>query len=171
MFFRSAFSSAILAFLVTCAMAPMVGAAQRGEAPPGCYPFNYFGVTWSGAVTAADDQNRTITLTVTKGSKTQSFVGTLADGFSVKYTDGTVKDLQPSDIPINAPAIAYYTDYTKKVNGKKVDVHEVFMLTVKTSDGQEHTYKSHFEPKFKQFTEQGSPTTTGALDPCAVEKQ
>ncbi|MGH9575474.1 MAG: hypothetical protein ACRD40_18345 [Candidatus Acidiferrales bacterium] len=171
MFFRLVLSRAILSYLMICAVAAMAGAAQRGQAPAGCYPFDYFGMTWSGAVTAVDDQNRTITLTLSKGSKTQTFVGTLADGFSVKYTDGTVKDLQPSDIPINAPAIAYFKDYTKKVNGKKIDVHEVFMLTVKTSDGQEHTYKSHFDPKYKDFSGQSSPAMTGALDPCAVQKQ
>jgi|SRR5690348_2873475 len=171
MFFRSRFASALMVFLFFCIAAPSGRATQRGEAPPGCYPFNYYGMTWSGAVTSADDQSRTITLTVTKGSKIQTFVGTLAEGLSVKYTDGTVKDLKPSDIPVNVPAIAYYTDYTKKVDGKKTDVHEIFMLTVKTSDGAEHTYKSHFDPKFKQFTQQGSPTTTGALDPCAVERQ
>jgi hypothetical protein len=161
----------IAGLLLSSASISNANAAQRGQAPPGCYPLNYFGTTWSGEITAADDQARTITLTVTKGSKTQTFTGKLSDGFSVKYTDGTVKDLQPSDIPPNAAAMAYYIDFTEKVDGKKATVHEIFMLDVKTPDGREQTFKTHFEPRYREFSGQGSPVSTGMLDPCAVQKQ
>lgn len=173
MAFRSLFATLALGalLLISSGSVRPANAAQRGQAPPGCYPLNYFGLTWSGDITAVSDQDRTITLTYTKGSKTQTFTGKLSDGFSVKYTDGTVKDLLPSDIPSNAAAMAYYIDFTEKVDGKKATVHEIFMLDVKTPDGREQTYKTHFEPKYREFSGQGSPVTTGMLDPCAVQKQ
>jgi hypothetical protein len=56
------------------------------------------------------------------------------------------------------------------VDGKKMDVHEVFMLTIK-ADGGEHTYKAHFDPKYKSWDGQGSAAMTGRLDPCEAQKQ
>ncbi|HEY6467048.1 MAG TPA: hypothetical protein VIY69_13705 [Candidatus Acidoferrales bacterium] len=137
--------------------------AQHGEAEPGYYPTAYVGDTWQGNVTAADDQAKTITLTYTKGSKSQVFVVRFAPGLAVKYSDGTSKELKPSDIPIGAMAYAYYTNYSEKVDGKKADVHEVFMLRVKTVDGVEHHYKAPFDPTLKRWG-QGGIQVMGSAD-------
>lgn len=129
--------------------------AQHGEAEPGYYPKSYVGDTWQGNVTAADDQAKTITLTYTKGSKSETLVVGLASGLSVTYSDGTSKELKPSDIPIGAMAYAYYTNYSEKVDGKKTDVHEAFLLRVKTVDGVEHHYKAPFDPILKRWGQGG----------------
>ncbi len=142
-------SLAILAFVVFGAVTPAF--AQHGEAEPGYYPAAYVGDTWQGNVTAVDDQANTITLTYTKGSKTQTFAVRFANGLAVNYSDGTSKVLKPSDIPIGAMVMAYYTNYSEKVNGKKTDVHEAFMMRVKTVDGVEHHYKAPFDPTLKRW--------------------
>ena len=139
------------------------GHAQHGEAEPGYYPKAYVGDTWQGNVTAVDDQSRTVTLTYTKGSKSQVFTVRFAPGLAVSYSDGTSKELKPSDIPIGAMAYAYYTNYSEKVNGKKSDTHEAFMLRVKTVDGIEHHYKAPFDPTLKRW-EQGGIQVTGSAE-------
>jgi hypothetical protein len=130
-------------------------AAQHGQAEAGYYPAAYVGDTWQGNVTAVDDAARTITLTYTKGSKAQTFVIRFAQGMAVNYSDGTSKELKPSDIPIGSMAFAYYTNYSEKVDGKKNDVHEAFMLRVKTTDGVEHHYKAPFDQKLKTWGQGG----------------
>jgi hypothetical protein len=137
--------------------------AQHGQAEPGYYPAAYVGDTWQGNVAAVDDAGRTITLTYTKGSKTQTFVIRFAQGMAVNYSDGTSKELKPSDIPIGSMAFAYYTNYSEKVDGKKNDVHEAFMLRVKTVDGVEHHYKAPFDAKLKSWG-QGGIQVSGSAD-------
>jgi hypothetical protein len=137
--------------------------AQHGQAEPGYYPKAYVGDTWQGNVSAVDDQAKTITLTYTKGSKTQTFMIRLAPGLAVSYSDGTSKELKPSDIPIGAMAYAYYTIYSEKIDGKKADVHEAFMLRVKTVDGVEHHYKAPFDPTLKRWG-QGGIQIMGSAD-------
>lgn len=144
----------VLSLLLLCS-AGGTAFAQHGQAEPGYYPLSYIGDTWQGNVTAADDASRTITLTFTKGSKTQTFVLRFANGLAAHYTDGTSKDMKPSDIPIGAMAIGYYTNYSEKVDGKKTDVHEAFLLRVKGVDGIEHTYKAPFEPKLQSWGQGG----------------
>jgi hypothetical protein len=139
--------------------------AQHGEAEPGYYPKAYVGDTWQGNVTAVDDQGKTITLTFTKGSKSQTFTVSFAPGLAVSYSDGTSKDLKPSDIPIGAMAYAYYTNYSEKVDGKKSDVHEAFILRVKTVDGVEHHYKAPFDPTLKRWGQGGIQVTGSAEHP------
>lgn len=137
--------------------------AQHGQAEPGYYPESFIGDTWEGNVTAVDDQGKTITLTYTKGSKSQTFVVKFADGLAVHYTDGTSKVLKPSDLPIGTSAIAYYTNFSEKTNGKRADVHEAFEVRTKDAQGQEHTYKAPFDPKLKSWG-QGGIQVTGAAD-------
>lgn len=138
--------------------------AQHGQAEPGYYPIAYIGDTWEGNVTAVDDQAKTITLTYTKGSKNQTFVIKFADGIAVHYTDGTSKDLKPSDLPIGTSAIAYYNNFSEKVNGKRTDVHEAFEIRTKDAEGKEHTYKTSFDPKLKSWGQGGVQVSGGGLD-------
>jgi hypothetical protein len=133
--------------------------AQHGQAEAGYYPGAYLGDTWQGNVTAVNDDTHTITLTYTKGSKTQTFDIRFAQGLAVNYSDGTSKAIKPSDIPIGAAAIAYYTPFSEKIDGKKTDVHEAFLVRVKTVDGNNHTYKAPFDPKLKSWGEGGIQVT------------
>jgi hypothetical protein len=106
-----------------------VASAQHGTAPNGYYPPGYVGDTWTGTVTSVNDEAREITLTYTKGDKTETFTGILQAGYKVKLKDGTSKELKPSSIPIGARLIVYYTPQTKKQDGKKVKIYEIFKLT------------------------------------------
>ena len=53
-------------FLIICVGTVM---AQQGTADPDYYPLGYSGKTWTGAVTAFDNQQRTLTLTSDDGKK------------------------------------------------------------------------------------------------------
>lgn len=145
----------LVAFVITLVIFAASVRAQHGEAEPGYYPAAYVGDTWQGNVTAVDDEAKTITLTYTKGSKSQTFLIRFTPGLAVTYSDGTSKELKPSDIPIGAMAYAYYTNYSEKVDGKKTDVHEAFMLRIKAVDGVEHHYKAPFDPTLKRWGQGG----------------
>ena len=60
-------------------MSALTAMAQRGTAEAGYYPLGYSGATWTGEVTAFDNQLRTLTLTYSKGNKTQTFVASIPD--------------------------------------------------------------------------------------------
>jgi hypothetical protein len=51
--------------------------AQKGSADPDYYPLGYSGQTWTGEVTAVDNEQRALTLTYTRGDKTQTFVASI----------------------------------------------------------------------------------------------
>lgn len=103
--------------------------AQHGTAPPGYYPSNYFGDTWTGTVTSTNDQSREITLTYSKKGKTETFTGVLQPGFKIPFKDGSMRVLNPSYIPLGTRLVVYYTTRTEKVNGNKIKTYEIFKLT------------------------------------------
>lgn len=53
--------------------------AQKGKAEPDYYPMGYSGETWTGEVTAFDNNNRTLTLTHTRGKDVVTFVASIPD--------------------------------------------------------------------------------------------
>src|SRR5258708_3020198 len=54
-----------------------VSLAQKGKAEPDYYPLGYSGDTWTGQVTAFDNEQRTLTLTYGKDKLT--FIATIPD--------------------------------------------------------------------------------------------
>ncbi len=58
---------------------PGVSAAQKGKAESDYYPMGYTGSTWTGEVTAFDNDHRTLTLTHSKGKDTETFVAYIPD--------------------------------------------------------------------------------------------
>jgi hypothetical protein len=64
------------ASLILCAG---VALAQRGKAGPDYYPMGYSGDTWTGEVTALDNEHRTLTLTYGSGKNIQTFVASIPD--------------------------------------------------------------------------------------------
>lgn len=105
-----------------------IAAAQHGTAEPDYYPSGFNGDTWSGEVTAANEDTREFTLTYTKGSNTQTFVGVLAEGYTVKMKDGRNYLIKMSEL-MGMHVKAYYITRKKKdANGVKVETHEVFKL-------------------------------------------
>jgi 3D (Asp-Asp-Asp) domain-containing protein len=118
---RKVLLAVTVVLLLTTAVWP-----QHGSAPPGYYPPTYSGDTWTGTVSAVDDQMREITLTYTKNSKTQTFTGVLKAGLKGKRQDGTEIEVKPSDFPIGSRLLVYYTEETKKVQGQKIKTNEIF---------------------------------------------
>lgn len=53
--------------------------AQKGSADPDYYPLGYSGDTWTGEVTAFDNERRTLTLTHGSGDKAVTFVASIPD--------------------------------------------------------------------------------------------
>lgn len=104
--------------------------AQHGTAPNDYYPSSYSGDTWSGEVTSTNDETREITLTYTKGSKTETFTGVLQEGYKVKLKDGTPHELKPSEISKGTHLMVFYTQRTRKDGEKKIKYYEIFRLQV-----------------------------------------
>ena len=105
-----------------------ISLAQHGTAEPGYYPSGFNGDTWSGEVTAVTDDTREFTLTYTKGSNTQTFVGVLPKGYTVKMKDGRDYEIKMSEL-MGMRITAYYVTRKKKdANGVKTETHEVFKI-------------------------------------------
>ena len=131
--------------------------AQKGTAEPGFYPFGYNGDTWTGEVTAADEDKRELTLTYKKGDKTQTFaafvpntgVGWMTDeeGDRViaiypqdddkdkkKDANQTGKKPKPEPAHLNLQDLigrrvtVYYISREKKVNEQKFKFNEVIRI-------------------------------------------
>jgi len=120
---RLLFVTGALLFLTATAQ------AQHGSAGSGYFPQGYSGDTWTGTVTGTNDDTREITLTYTKGEKTEIFTGLLKTGLKATRRDGTPTEWKPSDIPVGTRIVVYYMAQTKKVDGKKVKYYEIFEFT------------------------------------------
>ena len=120
----------IAAALVFSAAAP----AQHGTAPSGYYPFGYVGDTWTGTVTSTNDETREITLTYTRGDKTDTFTGALKAGLAAKRKDGSHTGIKPSEIPVGTRLIVCYMPQTKKMQGQKVKTYEIFQYALAPTD-------------------------------------
>jgi len=89
--------------------------------------------TWLGIVVSTNDATREITL-ASGGGESETFTGVLKDRVSTKAKDGSIKQLQPSDIPKGTKIIVFYEQKrTKADNGKvngdsdEVDQHSAVM--------------------------------------------
>lgn len=117
----------IFAFTVLLCLSG-VSLAQKGTAESDYYPQGYAGETWSGEVTSVNEDTREFTLTYTKGQKTQTFVGVLTKGFTVKMKDGRDYEVKMADL-VGMRLKAYYITKSKKdSNGVKVKTNEVFKI-------------------------------------------
>ena len=105
-----------------------ISVAQHGTAEPDYYPSGFNGDTWSGEVTAADEDTREFTLTYTKGENTKTFVGILAKGYTVKMKDGKDYEIKMSELMGMRIKAYYVTKKKKDANGVKIETHEVFKI-------------------------------------------
>ena len=103
------------------------GLAQKGTAEPDYYPPNYAGETWTGQVTAVDENTREFTLTYKKKDKDETFVGVLPKGYTVKLKDGKDHEVKLAEM-MGMRVKAYYITKTKKVNDQKIKTNEVFKV-------------------------------------------
>jgi hypothetical protein len=103
---------------------------QSGTAESGYWPMGYRGDTFTGNVTSADDDSRTITLTYTnpKNGKTETLTASIVKGYTAKWKDGTLRQIKPSDIPIGTRIKVYYMTKEDKVEGKKVKTSSIFQI-------------------------------------------
>ena len=132
----------LLACSLILAATPLL--AQHGSAGNGYFPPGYSGDTWTGVITANNDATREVTLTYTKGDKTETFVGTLQDGMKVPLKDGTSHEVKASDFSVGLRVTVYYMEKTKKVEGQKVKVNEIFRFQVlPSSDDPKGKKSSH----------------------------
>jgi len=112
----------------------IIAVAQYGTAPNGNFPASYNGDTFTGTVTVAEGDQ--LTLTYTKGSKTETFVGKLGAGCSVPTTDKSDRKMTASDIPQGTVATAFFNRNTKKVDGQKVKENLLIAIRFDVWQGQ-----------------------------------
>lgn len=102
----------------------------------GMFPNGYHGSIFTGKLTKAEGTD--ITLEYTKGSKTQTFVGTFPkEGCGIPRADGLAKAAQPADLDPGTVLRAYYMDDTIKVNGEKKKIKSLVGLSIVQYKGQE----------------------------------
>lgn len=81
--------------------------------------------SWAGEVAKTDDEARTITLTFTKGNKTDTFTGVLKKGFRVRMSTGVIQELKPSELAPGRWITVLYTEKTGTIDGKKTTYNEI----------------------------------------------
>jgi hypothetical protein len=134
--------------LACCAAA----AAQKGTAEPDYYPLNYSGDTWTGEVTAVDNDKRELTLTYAKGKKPETFIAVIPDGgfgwgkdgggdrvlmfFGENDKANAAAGMEKADLNefMGRRIKVYYKRKDKKVGDEKVKLNEVFRIKVLKSE-------------------------------------
>jgi len=117
--------TAILAALTILSSAAF---GQHGTAESGYFPIGYNGDIWTGVIAATNEATREITLSYTKGQKTETFVGVLEDGYKVKMKDGSLHELRLSEIQLGTRVTVYYMQAERKEGGKKRKYYKIFRI-------------------------------------------
>ncbi|HET9401902.1 MAG TPA: VWA domain-containing protein [Candidatus Acidoferrales bacterium] len=84
--------------------------------------------SWTGAVLATNDSERTITLSSAIREKTETFTATLPEGYKVKMSDGSIQDLKPSEIATGRRITVYYTRTIEKYFGKDTPTNQIYWI-------------------------------------------
>ena len=85
----------------------------------------------------------TLSYTNPKDGKTQTFVGVLAEGYSIDLKkDGNLHELKPSELKLGGFFKVYYLPSTRKIEGKKKTVNTIFLIS-RYPDARPHYY--HFK--------------------------
>ena len=101
---------------------------QHGTAENGYYPPAYQGDTWTGVVVSASEQTGEITLSYSKGGKSQTFVGIPEAGYLVHEHSGTTRPLRMSDVSVGKIITVWYIEETKKAGSGKVKVNTIILI-------------------------------------------
>jgi hypothetical protein len=101
----------LLLILFALAATPDTAFAQKGTAEPDWYPLGYDGATWTGEVTAFDNDRRTLTLTNGSGKKAETFVATIPDAPYEWARDG--RKSRVLDFPYDKNAKSQTFTYTE----------------------------------------------------------
>ena len=124
-----------MTFLTVGSLVPIVVSGQYGTALSNYYPENFNGSIFTGVVEETADNQ--ITLTFTKGSKTDRFTGLFETGCSVPSKNG--RHMLPSDIPNGTVMTAFFNSRTKKFDGKKTKENVIIAITFEVWQGQKVT--------------------------------
>jgi len=119
----------ILLIFVAAVLSAGVSLAQKGTAEPDYYPQNYSGDTWTGVVTAVNEDTREFTLTYKKKDKEETFVGVLGKDYKHKMADGTLQQINLDDLK-GMTIRAYYMSKTKKAGDQKNKYNDVFKIKI-----------------------------------------
>jgi hypothetical protein len=118
---------------------------QHGTAENGYYPSAYQGETWTGVVVSANEQTNEITLSYTKGGKSQTFVGVPESDYLVHEHGGATRPLKMSDVPVGKIIKVWYIAETEKVGGAKVKVNTIFLIDAIANAKGGRTYFKAFQ--------------------------
>jgi len=121
------FASLMLLSVLCCQMSAF---GQFGRAENGYHPPDYNGDTFTGEVVSVNDTTREVTMQYVdaKHGKTETFVGVINEGYTLKLKDGTTHELKPSNLRVGGHFKVYYTTKTKKVAGEKAKVHAIILV-------------------------------------------
>ena len=134
-----------LQFLVLLLLGTGSVFAQRGTAENGYYPQGYSGAIWVGVVVSANEQTREITLSYTKGGKTETFVGVPEKDYMVHERNGPIRPLRMSNIPVGRILKVWYMEEEKKVDGKKVKVNTIILMDAVANAHKRQTFFMAFD--------------------------
>ena len=81
------------------------------------------GDTWTGTVTAVDENSRAITIKYEKKEKIETFTGILSPGYKLKMKDGGTRELELSQITIGIRVRMFVKTREQKENGNKTKVN------------------------------------------------
>jgi hypothetical protein len=79
-----------------------------------------WGDIFTGQVVKTDEASREITLEYSGKDGTETFVGSLKEGYQVKMKDGIAHELKVSELTPGTRIRAYYKKISKEVSGQKV---------------------------------------------------
>lgn len=103
--------------------------AQKKKADPDYYPQGYSGETWTGEVTAVDNDKRTLTLTYTKGKDVSIFIATIPDAPYEWQRDA--RNFRVVDFPFDKKATVQTFKYVGKGEGAVVLIPDVMGVGIK----------------------------------------
>ena len=115
--------NALLALVATLSLASPQYAQKRSS--------TILGNSFAGEVVSSNETTREITITYTDkdSNKTETFVGVLKPGYQVKLLDGTMRDLQMSEIKPGVRLRVIYKEKSDNVAGRKVKLSEIISIT------------------------------------------
>jgi hypothetical protein len=115
--------NALLALVATLSLASPQYAQKRSS--------TIFGNTFAGEVVSSNETTREITITYTDKhhNETETLVGVLMPGYQQKLRDGTLRELQMSDIKPGVRISVLYKEKSDNVAGRKVKFSQIISIT------------------------------------------
>ena len=133
--------SKYIAFTTIGLFLTLLAHAQSEGAPPGYWPANYQGSSFTGELEGVASDAQEISLVYKKGRKSETFVGRLESTCSWKDSHGTIHIFHWSDIPLSTGVTAFYMPVTKKIGAQKTRENLIFAIAYTEINGKEVPYE------------------------------